>query len=88
MYYTSIKMPRRKNDFTMGLETILNNPNTSFLTQPKVFNEIHSQSKMPLSTMIRTIGRSAKDQKHKKSEPTDEEKSEARLKAMESKQNS
>ena len=81
-------MPRRKNDFTMGLETILNNPNTSFLTQPKVFSEIHSQSKMPLSTMIRTIGRSAKDQKNKKTEPTDEEKSQTRLSKMEAKNES
>lgn len=88
MSYTSIKMPRRKNDFTMGLETILNNPNTSFLTQPKVFSEIHSQSKMPLTTMIRTIGRSAKEQKGKRAEPTDDEKSQARLSNMQTKQNS
>lgn len=81
-------MPRRKTDFAMGLETILNNPQTSFLTQPKVFGEIHAQSKMPLASMIKTIGRGAKDNKKKKNEPTDEEKSEARLKAMEQKQNS
>lgn len=78
-------MPRRKNDFTMGLETILNNPQTSFLKNPKVFSEIHSQSKMPLTTMIRTIGKSAKGNK-KAPEPTDAEKSEARLTQMEAKQ--
>lgn len=81
-------MPRRKNDFTMGLETILNNPQTSFLSNPKTFSEIHSQSKMPLASMIKTIGKGAKDNKKKPKEPTDEEKSEARLKAMEIKQNS
>lgn len=81
-------MPRRKTDFAMGLETILNNPQTSFLTNPKTFGEIHSQSKMPLASMIKTIGRGAKSNKQKSKEPTDEEKSEARLKAMESKQNS
>lgn len=81
-------MPGRKNDFTMGLETILNNPQTSFLTQPKVFGEIHSQSKMPLSTMIRTIGRTAKEQKNKVKEPTDDDKAQARLSKMESKASS
>ena len=81
-------MPRRKTDFAMGLETILNNPQTSFLHNPKTFSEIHSQSKMPLASMIKTIGRGAKDNKKKNKEPTDEEKSEARLNKMESKQNS
>jgi hypothetical protein len=81
-------MPRRKTDFAMGLETILNNPQTSFLTQPKVFGEIHAQSKMPLASMIKTIGRGAKQSKGKPREPTDDEKSQARLDAMESKQKS
>lgn len=77
-------MPKRKTDFAMGLETILNNPQTSFLTNPKTFGEIHSQSKMPLSSMIKTIGKGAKNNKSKSKEPTDEEKSEARLSKMES----
>jgi len=81
-------MPRRKTDFAMGLETILNNPDTSFLKNPKTFSEIHAQSKMPLASMIKTIGKGSKDAKNKKHEPTDDEKSEARLKAMEMKQNS
>lgn len=78
-------MPKRKTDFAMGLETILNNPQTSFLTNPKTFSEIHSQSKMPLTSMIKTIGRGAKNNKGKPKEPTDEEKSEARLAKMEAK---
>lgn len=78
-------MPRHKSDFARGLETILNNPDTNFLKNPKVFGEIHAQSKMPLSHMIRTIGKSAKNRK-KPNEPTDDEKSKARLDTMESKQ--
>ena len=77
-------MPRHKSDFARGLETILNNPDTNFLKNPKVFGEIHAQSKMPLSHMIRTIGKSSKH--HKPKEPTDDEKSKARLDQMESKQ--
>ena len=80
-------MPR-KTEFALGLETILNNPQTNFLKNPKVFNEIHSQSKMPLSTMIRHIGRTSKRANRERREPTDAEKSEARLKEMEAKQNS
>jgi hypothetical protein len=78
-------MTKRKNDFTMGLETILNNPQTSFLTNPKTFNEIKNQSGMSTATMIKTIGKSAKNNK-KASEPTDKEKTEARLQELEAKQ--
>lgn len=68
----------------MGMETILNNPKTSFLKEPKVFHEIHAQAQMPLSQMIREIGKGAK--KHSKTpEKTDAEKSEERLKEMERK---
>jgi hypothetical protein len=81
-------MPPRKTDFAIGLETILNNPQTSFLKNPKTFGEIHSQSKMPLASMIKTIGKGAKDNKGKPKEPTDEEKSEARLKMLDAKQKS
>lgn len=80
-------MPR-KTEFALGLETILNNPKTNFLKNPKVFNEIHAQSKMPLSTMIRQIGRTSKRVSKEQREPTDAEKSEARLDKMEAKQNS
>lgn len=80
-------MPR-KNEFAMGLETILNNPKTNFLKNPKVFSEIHSQSKMPLSEMIRQVGRTSKKVGRERREPTDAEKSEARLDKMEAKQNS
>jgi hypothetical protein len=77
-------MPR-KNDFARGLETILNNPETNFLKNPKTFNEIHNQSQMPLSQMIRHVGKTARRSKNERHEPTDAEKSEMRLKTMERK---
>lgn len=74
-------MPRMKDDFSAGLETILNNPQTSFLKNPKTFKEIHAQSGMPLTAMVRHIGRMSKNKKETK--PTDEERSKARLDNLE-----
>jgi cytochrome c556 len=65
------------------MEHVLNNPQTSFLKNPKVFNEIHSQSQMSMSQMFKTIGKTAKNRKSK--EPTDAERSEQRLNEMSSK---
>ena len=76
-------MPRHKDDFSVGLETILNNPATSFIKNPKTFKEIHSQSGMPVSAMIRHIGKTAKQKKVQK--PTDEERSKERLDVLEAK---
>lgn len=70
-------MPR-KTDFQLGLETILNNPKTA---DKKVFHEIQTQSQMGMGQMIKTIGRSSRSRKEKK-EPTDEEKTAARMEAM------
>lgn len=79
----TIQMPKCKDDFSAGLETILNNPKTSFITNPKTFREIHAQSNMPLGAMIRHIGKqSKKPNEHK---PTDDEKSKARLDTLEAK---
>lgn len=75
-------MPKKEKDFGMAMRTILNNPKTSFLTNPKTFNEIHAQSGMPLAQMIRQIGRGAKNYGNKRREPTDDERSEGRLDAM------
>ena len=78
-------MPR-KTDFQLGLETILNNPATSFLKNPVTFNEIHKQSAMPVASMIRQVGKGSRGQNGKaRKEPTDEERSKARLETMESK---
>jgi superfamily I DNA/RNA helicase len=76
-------MVKRKDDFSAGLETILNNPQTSFITNPKTFREIHSQSGMPLTAMIRHIGKQSGKKKEYK--PTDDEKSKARLDTLEAK---
>ena len=77
-------MPKRKDEFSAGLETILNNSKTSFLTNPKTFREIHSQSGMSMGEMIRHIGKQSRKQKEPP-KPTDAERSEARLDVLESK---
>lgn len=66
----------RKSEFQIGMEHILNNPQTSFLKNPQIFNGIQQESKMPLTQMIRFIG---KTKKGKKSEPTEKEQIEQRL---------
>ena len=75
-------MPSHKTTFQLGMEAVLNNPQTSFLTNPKTFNEIHKQSGMSMNAMMKHIGGKVKQ---KKKEPTDAEKSKERLDAMESK---
>jgi hypothetical protein len=71
-----------KTTFQLGMEAVLNNPQTSFLTNPRTFNEIHKQSGMSMNAMMKHIGGKVKQ---KKKEPTDAEKSKERLDAMESK---
>ena len=73
-------MPHKTN-YQLGMEAVLNNPQTSFLHNPRTFHEIHRQSGMSMSAMMRHIGGQAKKQKEKG--PTDAEKSEQRLKEME-----
>jgi len=75
-------MPRKaKSDWTAGLEVLLNNPSANPLRNPKVFGEVHKESGMSLSTMIRHLGKSSKQRKEP-TKPTDAERSEARLSAM------
>jgi hypothetical protein len=76
-------MVKRIDDFTAGLTTILNNPKTSFLKDPRVFHDIHAGSQMSLTSMIRHIGRGSQAQTQKP--PTDKQKSEARVKELEAK---
>jgi hypothetical protein len=72
-----------KSEYHRGLERVLNNTKTSFLgNNGAVFGEMHKQSGMGLTTMLRHIGRGSKGGSK---EPTDKERSEARLKEMESK---
>jgi len=74
-------MPPRKSAYQMGMEAVLNNPETSFLKNPKTFHELHKQSGMSMAAMMRHIGGKAKKQKHQ--EPTDAEKSKERLDKIE-----
>ena len=74
-------MPHKTN-FQLGMEAVLNNPQTSFLTNPRTFHEIHKQSGMSMNALMKHIGGKAQQ---KKKEPTDAEKSKERLDAMEAK---
>jgi hypothetical protein len=78
-------MARHKNDLTAGMEAFLNNPNASY-GNPHIFKEIHKQSGMSISEMLKQVGRQSKQQKVK--QPTDKELSEQRLKVLETKTNS
>lgn len=73
-----------KNSFQLGLEQVLNNKDTNFLNNSHVFNEIHRNSGMSISQMMRHIG---KNKKEKSKEPSEKEKSEQRLKELEAKSN-
>lgn len=73
-----------KTDYQIGMELMLNNPKTSFLQNPKTFNEIYKQSGMSMSSMMKHVG--GKARQNKKKEPTDAEKSAERLKEMEASQ--
>jgi hypothetical protein len=73
------------DSFNLGLEKILNNPKTSFLTNPGTFHEIHKTSGMPMTSMIRQIGKMEMAVRNKKKEPTDNERSKERLDELESK---
>jgi hypothetical protein len=73
--------------FTLGLHKILNNPNTSFIKNPHVFNEIHKNSNMSMTSMIRHVGK-MEQALRKKKEPSDKERIEKRLNELESKSSS
>ena len=73
------------DSFKLGLEKILNNPKTSFLTNPGTFHEIHKTSGMPMSHMIKTIGKMEQNVRGKKKEKSDSERSKERLDELESK---
>ena len=70
-----------KSDFNSGLEHILNNPQTNFVNNPTVFNEIYKSSGMSVSSMIRHVGKRSKAVK-KDEKPSDDERSKERLGAL------
>lgn len=63
----------------MGLEKILNSPDASPLHNPQVFRQIVSTGGKSLSETLKYIGK-----KTKQPQPTDEQKSKARLDKLES----
>ena len=69
----------QKSAMTMGLEKILNNPQASPLHNPQVFRQIVSTGGKSLSETLKYIGK-----KTKQPQPTDEQKSKARLEKLES----
>jgi hypothetical protein len=73
------------DSFNLGLQKILNNPKTSFLTNPGTFHEIHKQSGMSMTGMIKHIGRMEQNVRGKRKEPTDAERSKERLDELDSK---
>ena len=75
----------RKGDFTLGLETMLNRKDTSPIHSPQVVKELHAKSGMSMGDMIRYIGKGARGKKGERKEPTDKEKSEARVEELEAK---
>jgi hypothetical protein len=76
-----------KTAYQMGMEAVLNNPQTSFLNNPKTFSEIHKQSGMSVTGMMKHLGVQSQKQKRQPKPPTDAEKSAERLKQMEAAQN-
>lgn len=73
---------KTKSDFAVGLEHILNNPQTNFVKNPTVFGEIHKASGMSVSEMIRHVGKRSRSAK-KDEKPSDDERSKERLAALE-----
>lgn len=74
-------MPPERSDYIKGMEIFLNNPKTSYKTNPHVFDELRQKSGMSISEMFKHVGRTSKYVKPK--EPSDEEKSKARLNQLE-----
>lgn len=75
-------MPKqRKSDFARGLEVMMNDPRTSPFTAEgsKVFKEVISASQMPLTEVLKYVGKNKKKVKG----PTDQERSEARVEKLE-----
>jgi hypothetical protein len=74
-------MPKqRKGAFHLGMEKIMNDPNSSFLTNPQVFSAVKQSSGMSYTEILRHIGKGGKKVKG----PTDAERSKQRVEKLES----
>lgn len=77
-------MPTRyKDNFSAGLEHVLNNPKASFMKSPAVFNEIQNKAGMSMSQMLKHVGKQRKNHHNAPKKPSDEEKSKERLEKLE-----
>ena len=73
-------MPKqRKGAFHLGMEKILNDPNSSFLTNPQVFSAVKQSSGMSYTDILRHLGKGAKKVKG----PSDSERSKERVEKLE-----
>lgn len=72
-------MPKhQKSALTLGLEKILNNPQTSPISNPQVFRQIMASANQPITASLKHIGKGSKVKG-----PTDDERSKARLEKLE-----
>jgi hypothetical protein len=73
-------MPQhRKGAFHVGMEKILNDPNSSFLTNPQVFSAVKQSSGMSYTEILRHLGKGGKKVKG----PSDAERSKERVEKLE-----
>jgi hypothetical protein len=73
-------MPQhRKGAFHVGMEKILNDPNSSFLTNPQVFSAVKQSSGMSYTEILRHLGKGGKKVKG----PSDAERSKDRVEKLE-----
>ena len=74
--------PKRKSDFSRGLEFLLNTPSMNPISNPNGFRDMSRNSEMPISEMLKYVGNKSR----KPRGPTDSERSEKRLEKLESAQ--
>jgi hypothetical protein len=70
---------QRKGAFHLGMEKILNDPHSSFLTNPQVFSAIKQSSGMSYTEILKHIGKGGKKVKG----PSDTERSKQRVEKLE-----
>ena len=73
-------MPKRKSNFTLGFEKILNDPNVSPFVNLGAYKAVLQTSNQPISETLKYIGNKTKK---KVPTPTDDEKSKQRIAKLE-----
>lgn len=73
-------MPKqRKGAFHLGMEKIMNDPQSSFLTNPQVFSAVKQSSGMSYTEILRHLGKGGRKVKG----PSDAERSKERVEKLE-----